>query len=61
MLESGRMLRLVLDVTYAPQRKDAPHRLYIFSDKALLAAPRRASIATAPRGLISGVSALLGR
>ena len=61
MLEPGRTLRLILNVTYAPQRKNVPHCLYIFSDKALLAAPRRASIATAPRALTSCVSALLGR
>ena len=49
---------LTLILTLTPTKA---HRLYVFSDAALLAAPRRASMATAPRALAIGVTALLDR
>jgi hypothetical protein len=60
VLAPNRTLRLMLDATCASPAHKA-HRLYIFSDAALLASPRRTSIATAPRALAIGVSALLDR
>lgn len=63
VLAPSRTLRLALDVTCASPARKA-HRLYIFSDAALLAAPRRAPtvFATAPRALaLLGVSVLLDR
>ena len=63
-------LTLTLALTLTPTLTPTPtltltltqaHRLYVFSDAALLAAPRRASMATAPRALAIGVTALLDR
>ena len=57
VLAPSRTLRLTLDVALAPAHK--PHRLYVFSDAALLAAySRRASLAAAPE---RALAALLDR